>query len=219
MADEDRGRNGTGADESGDRSHAEPRGRDRRDDGIKSLFVRGLANGTRAEDLTAAFENYGVVKDEDAVYIPKDYYSGNIKGFAYIHDGQDPHEITAGRLIVQVLPRYSSQEEATKAYDKIEYLTINGRRLTVEWAQGDRKTPNEMRSKEGGGRSGGRRRSVDRYSSRNGRYERSRSRSRDRRRSRSRFGLPAAARDLATGRETEKGTGIVTVVGTDFLIR
>ncbi|KAI8612883.1 hypothetical protein BC830DRAFT_1170690 [Chytriomyces sp. MP71] len=43
--------------------------------------------------------------------------------------------------------RYETQEEADKAFDKIEYLTINGRRLTVEWAQGDRKTrmvPAEM---------------------------------------------------------------------------
>ncbi|KAJ3060198.1 hypothetical protein HDU99_006021, partial [Rhizoclosmatium hyalinum] len=56
----------------------EPRGRDRRDDSIRSLFVRGLASGTRAEDLTSAFETYGTVKD---VYIPKDYYNGGIKGF------------------------------------------------------------------------------------------------------------------------------------------
>ncbi|KAJ3009630.1 UNVERIFIED_CONTAM: Arginine/serine-rich splicing factor scl25a transcript I [Siphonaria sp. JEL0065] len=95
----------------------EPRGRDRRSDDIRSLFVRGLAAGTRAEDLTSAFETYGAVRD---VYIPKDYYSGGIKGFAYI--------------------QYASQEEADKAFDKIEYLTINGRRLTVEWAQGDRKS-------------------------------------------------------------------------------
>ncbi|KAI9330068.1 hypothetical protein BDR26DRAFT_714059 [Obelidium mucronatum] len=143
-------------------------GRDRRDDSIRSLFVRGLASGTRAEDLTSAFETYGTVKD---VYIPKDYYNGGIKGFAYI--------------------QYATQEEADKAFDKIEYLTINGRRLTVEWAQGDRKTPGQMRTKDsggGGGRGGGRRRSVDRHR----RDDRSRSRSRDRRRrsrSRSRYAV------------------------------
>ncbi|KAJ3069893.1 hypothetical protein HDU98_007061 [Podochytrium sp. JEL0797] len=114
-------------------------GRDRRDDSIRSLFVRGLASGTRAEDLTSAFETYGAVKD---VYIPRDYYSQGIKGFAYI--------------------QYATQEEADKAFDKIEYLTINGRRLTVEWAQGDRKTPVQMRTKDSSGRDIDRRRSPDR---------------------------------------------------------
>ncbi|KAJ3135364.1 hypothetical protein HK100_002855 [Physocladia obscura] len=153
------------------------RGRDRRDDSIKALFVRGLAQGTRfvfkcihlflmmknfnslclfsAEDLTAAFENYGNVKDE-----------------------------------------------ADKAFDKIEYLTINGRRLTVEWAQGDRKTPIQMKSKEGSG--GGRRRSSDRYRSHR---SRSRSRSRDRgdndrrRLSRSRSRSPPHRRNRSESRD------------------
>ncbi|KAJ3187562.1 Suppressor of the cold-sensitive snRNP biogenesis mutant brr1-1 [Irineochytrium annulatum] len=69
-----------------------------------------------AEDLTAAFENYGTVKD---VYIPKDFHSRQIKGFAYIE--------------------YADQEQADKAYSKIEYVTINGKKLTVEWAAGSRK--------------------------------------------------------------------------------
>ncbi|TPX57238.1 hypothetical protein CcCBS67573_g09275 [Chytriomyces confervae] len=111
-ADRDRGR-----DKDGDDKDKVRFGKDRRSDDVKSLFVRGLAQGTRAEDLNSAFETYGKVRD---VYIPKDYYSGGIKGFAYI--------------------QYESQAEADTAYDKIEYLTINGRRLTVEWASGDRKS-------------------------------------------------------------------------------
>ncbi|KAJ3294602.1 Serine/arginine-rich splicing factor 12 [Rhizoclosmatium sp. JEL0117] len=153
----------------------EPRGRDRRDDSIRSLFVRGLASGTRAEDLTSAFETYGTVKD---VYIPKDYYNGGIKGFAYI--------------------QYATQEEADKAFEKIEYLTINGRRLTVEWAQGDRKTPNQMRSKDAP-----RRRTPDRYR-RDNRDNRDRSRSRDRRRrSRSRSRSPPRRRDRSRSRDRD----------------
>ncbi|KAJ3006753.1 UNVERIFIED_CONTAM: Serine/arginine-rich splicing factor 10 [Siphonaria sp. JEL0065] len=168
--------------ERDERREREPRGRDRRSDDIRSLFVRGLAAGTRAEDLTSAFETYGAVRD---VYIPKDYYSGGIKGFAYI--------------------QYASQEEADKAFDKIEYLTINGRRLTVEWAQGDRKTPGQMRTKDaprGGG--GGRRRSVDRYRRDDRRDDRSRSRSRDRRRrSRSRSRSPPRRRDRSRSRDRD----------------
>ncbi|TPX63777.1 hypothetical protein CcCBS67573_g08587 [Chytriomyces confervae] len=162
-----------GRDKDGDDKDKVRFGKDRRSDDVKSLFVRGLAQGTRAEDLNSAFETYGKVRD---VYIPKDYYSGGIKGFAYI--------------------QYESQAEADTAYDKIEYLTINGRRLTVEWASGDRKTPGQMRNKDGsraggsnsGSGGGGRRRSVERYRPRDSGRSRSRSRSRDRRRrSRSRY--------------------------------
>ncbi|KAI8611379.1 hypothetical protein BC830DRAFT_1171927 [Chytriomyces sp. MP71] len=68
--------------DDGERPREERRfGKDRRSDSVKSLYVRGLAAGTRAEDLNSAFETYGQVRD---VYIPKDYYSGGIKGFAYI---------------------------------------------------------------------------------------------------------------------------------------
>ncbi|KAJ3398856.1 Serine/arginine-rich splicing factor 12 [Chytriomyces hyalinus] len=153
-----------GRDKDGDDKDKVRFGKDRRSDDVKSLFVRGLAQGTRLKKLATA------------VYIPKDYYSGGIKGFAYI--------------------QYESQAEADTAYDKIEYLTINGRRLTVEWASGDRKTPGQMRNKDGsraggsnsGSGGGGRRRSVERYRPRDSGRSRSRSRSRDRRRrSRSRY--------------------------------
>ncbi|KAJ3049687.1 hypothetical protein HK097_009352 [Rhizophlyctis rosea] len=91
----------------------------------KSLFVRGLADGTRPEDLLAAFNRYGNVKD---VYLPKDYYTGEPRGFAYI--------------------QYETQEEADLAYNKIEYITVNGEDLKLEWASGSRKRPEQMRARD-----------------------------------------------------------------------
>ncbi|ORY39429.1 hypothetical protein BCR33DRAFT_768758 [Rhizoclosmatium globosum] len=138
----------------------EPRGRDRRDDSIRSLFVRGLASGTRAEDLTSAFETYGTVKD---VYIPKDYYNGGIKGFAYI--------------------QYATQEEADKAFEKIEYLTSMaalptkcGRRMLLDE---ELLTGTEETTATGSRSRDRRRRSRSRSRSPPRRRDRSRSRDRD----------------------------------------
>ncbi|KAJ3034566.1 hypothetical protein HDV00_004929 [Rhizophlyctis rosea] len=91
----------------------------------KSLFVRGLTSGTRAEDLLAAFKSYGNVKD---VYLPRDYYTGKARGFAYI--------------------QYETQQEAELAFEKIEYITVNGEDLKLEWAAGNRKRPEQMRARD-----------------------------------------------------------------------
>ncbi|KAJ3099333.1 Serine/arginine-rich splicing factor 12 [Phlyctochytrium planicorne] len=118
-------------DRSGDRNRSRDRS-DRRNDRdrsrerepVRSLYIRGLADGTRSDDLMAAFEKYGKVRD---VYIPKDFYNNRIRGFAYV--------------------QYHEQAEADRAYQRIEYLTINGKQLKVEWAAGNRKTPDQMRKK------------------------------------------------------------------------
>ncbi|KAF9128640.1 hypothetical protein BGW39_004859 [Mortierella sp. 14UC] len=54
--------------------------RDRRNDAV-SLYVSGFKDNTRPSDLATLFESHGRVAD---VYIPKDYYTGNPRGFAYI---------------------------------------------------------------------------------------------------------------------------------------
>ncbi|KAJ3329181.1 hypothetical protein HDU76_008458 [Blyttiomyces sp. JEL0837] len=123
-----------------------------------------------SEDLLKAFEDYGKVKD---VYIPRNYYTGDIRGFAYI--------------------QYSDQEDAERAFRKIDHVKVNGEKLTVEWASGNRKTPNQMKFRgDVRSRSRSPRRTRDRRRSRSRsrsprrrdsdrrRRSRSRSRSRDR---------------------------------------
>ncbi|KPM11061.1 RNA recognition motif containing protein 2 [Sarcoptes scabiei] len=46
-----------------------------------SLFIKRIPFETRSDDLRALFSRYGRVKD---VYIPRDYYSKRIRGFAYV---------------------------------------------------------------------------------------------------------------------------------------
>ncbi|KAF8928831.1 hypothetical protein BGZ58_009339 [Dissophora ornata] len=54
--------------------------RDRNDNAV-SLHVSGFKDNTRPSDLASLFEPHGRISD---VYIPKDYYSGLSRGFAYI---------------------------------------------------------------------------------------------------------------------------------------
>ncbi|TPX67671.1 hypothetical protein SpCBS45565_g03651 [Spizellomyces sp. 'palustris'] len=107
-----------GRSRSGSRSSRAPK------EEVRSLFIRGLSDTTRSQDLLEAFQTYGTVTD---CYLPRDYYTGKPRGFAYI--------------------QYATQEEADRAFSKIEYITINGRTVTIEWAAGRRKTPIEMRGR------------------------------------------------------------------------
>ncbi|CAN7997120.1 unnamed protein product, partial [Ixodes hexagonus] len=139
-----------------------------------SLFIRNVPDGTRPEDLRSLFGKYGPITD---VYIPVDYYARRPRGFAYVQYPLDA-------------------EDAMYSLDRTRFY---GRELEIEFAQGDRKTPSEMRGRERnrrtrspyGGRHddrGGRRsrsRSPygrDRSPRRSRRRSYSRSRSRDRRR-------------------------------------
>ncbi|KAI8818218.1 uncharacterized protein EV422DRAFT_194436 [Fimicolochytrium jonesii] len=181
--DRGRGRERGGRDRSDDRRDGGDRngrgGRGRNgggggggDDEVRSLFVRGLADGTRSEDLIQAFKAYGDVID---CYLPVDYYTGKSRGFAYI--------------------QFADQEQANIAFTKIEYITISGRTLTVEWAAGRRKTPGEMRGRGPRNNDRPRRRSPGDSYRPNDRSPRRRRRSRTRSRSRSRDRSPRRGGD------------------------
>ncbi|XP_023217182.1 serine/arginine-rich splicing factor 12-like [Centruroides vittatus] len=118
-----------------------------------SLFVRNVPDGTRPEELRSLFAKYGPITD---VYIPLDYYTRRTRGFAYIQfeDVRDA-------------------EDAIYALDRTRFF---GRELEIEFAQGDRKTPSEMRNKERGPR----RPRSPYYGSRYDDYRSSRRRSRSR---------------------------------------
>lgn len=118
----------------------------------KSLFIKGLNEETTQHDLRELFSRYGTVND---IYIPMSYHTRRPRGFAYV--------------------AFDSLDEAKRAVRKLDGTIYNGREIKVEHAQGDRKTPHEMREKDG---------------PRNGNRSRRRSFSRDRDRDRGDFSRP-----------------------------
>ncbi|XP_070541137.1 serine/arginine-rich splicing factor 12-like isoform X2 [Ptychodera flava] len=122
-----------------------------------SLYVRNVPDGTRPEELRQLFGKYGPISD---VYVPLDYYTRRPRGFAYV--------------------QFEDIRDAEDAKYNLNHYRFYGRELDIQFAQGDRKTPGQMRGKE---RTSSRRGYSDRYE--RGRY-RSRSRSPYDRRSRSR---------------------------------
>ncbi|XP_035285094.1 serine/arginine-rich splicing factor 10 [Anguilla rostrata] len=124
-----------------------------------SLFIRNISDETRPEDMRREFGRYGPIVD---VYIPVDFYTRRPRGFAYI--------------------QFEDVRDAEDALHNLDRKWVCGRQIEIQFAQGDRKTPNQMKGKE-------RRspRSFSRYDDyeRDGRRRRSRSRSYERRRSRS----------------------------------
>ncbi|XP_029957852.1 serine/arginine-rich splicing factor 10 isoform X2 [Salarias fasciatus] len=123
-----------------------------------SLFVRNISDESRPEDLRREFGRYGPIVD---VYIPLDFYSRRPRGFAYI--------------------QFEDVRDAEDALHNLDRKCVCGREIEIQFAQGDRKTPNQMKAKERHSP-----RSFSRYDDeRDNRRRRSRSRSYDRRRSRS----------------------------------
>uniref|UniRef100_A0A8C9IEC2 Serine/arginine-rich splicing factor 10 n=1 Tax=Piliocolobus tephrosceles TaxID=591936 RepID=A0A8C9IEC2_9PRIM len=121
-----------------------------------SLFFRNVAEDTRSEDLRHEFGHYGPIVD---VYAPLDFYTRHPRGFAHV--------------------QFEDVHDAEDALHNLDRKWICGQQTEIQFAQGDRKTPNQMKAKE--------ERNV--YSSSRyddyDRYRHSRSRSYERRRSRS----------------------------------
>ncbi|XP_017291807.1 serine/arginine-rich splicing factor 10 isoform X2 [Kryptolebias marmoratus] len=143
-----------------------------------SLFVRNISDESRPEDLRREFGRYGPIVD---VYIPLDFYTRQPRGFAYI--------------------QFEDVRDAEDALHSLDRKWVCGRQIEIQFAQGDRKTPNQMKSKErrSPGRSSryddypdswrrrSRSRSYDRYRSRSPSYDRRRRRSESPRESRGRM--------------------------------
>jgi len=129
-----------------------------------SLYVRGLAEKVRYEDLKKIFGRYGRLVD---ITLPLDYYTRDAKGYGFVE--------------------YEESRDAEEALHALDRYRLFGRELEVEFARGDRKTPSEMRSREkearygrgGGGGNFGRR---DRSRSRERRQRSGSPVARDRRR-------------------------------------
>ncbi|KGN66890.2 serine/arginine-rich SC35-like splicing factor SCL30A isoform X1 [Cucumis sativus] len=123
-----------------------------------SLLVRNLSHDCRPEDLRRPFGQFGAIKD---IYLPKDYYTGEPRGFGFV--------------------QYVDPADAADAKHHMDGCVLLGRELTVVFAEENRKKPSDMRARErGSGRYHDRRRSPPRsprYSrspaQRRGRYSRS----------------------------------------------
>ncbi|WOK92507.1 serine/arginine-rich SC35-like splicing factor SCL33 [Canna indica] len=131
-----------------------PRGRysSRGRDLPTSLLVRNLRRDCRAEDLRRPFAQFGPLKD---IYLPRDYYSGEPRGFGFI--------------------QYVDPADAAEAKYQMDGQILLGREVTVVFAEENRKKPTEMRARERRGRTYDHRRSP--RHSHSPRHHRSRSRS------------------------------------------
>ncbi|XP_018477188.1 serine/arginine-rich SC35-like splicing factor SCL30 [Raphanus sativus] len=118
-----------------------------------SLLVRNIPLDCRPEELRVPFERFGPVRD---VYIPRDYYSGEPRGFAFVE--------------------FVDAYDAGEAQRSMNRRVFGGREITVVVASESRKRPEEMRVKT-------RTRSREPSGSRGRSHGRSRSRSISRSRS------------------------------------
>ncbi|KAI3747066.1 hypothetical protein L6452_09509 [Arctium lappa] len=119
-----------------------------------SLLVRNLRHDCRPEDLRRPFGQFGPLKD---IYLPRDYYSGEPRGFGFV--------------------QFLDPADAAEAKYQMDGQILLGRQLTVVFAEENRKKPTDMRQRErrgGSGRPSDRRRSPPaRYSRSPPRYSRS----------------------------------------------
>ncbi|XP_069140855.1 serine/arginine-rich splicing factor 10-like isoform X2 [Argopecten irradians] len=97
-----------------------------------SLYVRNVPDNTRTEELRSLFGKYGPLKD---VYVPVDYFTRRPRGFAYI--------------------QFEDPRDADDALYHLDRTRFYGRELEIEFARGDRKSPNQMKTKERSSRRGG----------------------------------------------------------------
>ncbi|XP_008802724.2 serine/arginine-rich SC35-like splicing factor SCL30 isoform X3 [Phoenix dactylifera] len=96
----------------------------RKEQNNRSLLVRNIPLNCRPEDLRAAFERFGPVRD---VYLPKDYYTGMPRGFGFV-EFVDPYD-------------------ASEAQYHMNRQIFGGREITVVLAAESRKRPEDMRNR------------------------------------------------------------------------
>ncbi|PWA79185.1 serine/arginine-rich SC35-like splicing factor SCL33 [Artemisia annua] len=77
------------------------------------------------EDLRGPFGEFGPLKD---VYLPRDYYTGEPRGFGFV--------------------QYLDPDDAAEAKYHMDGQILLGRELTVVFAEENRKKPSEMRARE-----------------------------------------------------------------------
>lgn len=83
----------------------------------KSLFVRPIGATTRPDELKMEFAKFGAVRD---VHIPVNFKTREPRGFAYIE--------------------MEDNEGAANAQAQADGLEFNGVKMTVQFAEGERKS-------------------------------------------------------------------------------
>eukprot|EP00884_Botryococcus_braunii_P017091 jgi/Botrbrau1/4065/Bobra.152_3s0021.1 len=91
-----------------------------------SLLVKALPANTRREDLLAAFGSFGCISD---VNLPRDYHTGQFRGFAFI--------------------KFADRRDAERALYEHDAWRFFGVQVQVILATRGRKTPEEMALREG----------------------------------------------------------------------
>ncbi|XP_051180446.1 uncharacterized protein [Lolium perenne] len=89
----------------------------KKEQGSISLLVRNISHDC-SYDLLAAFQKFGRIRD---FYIPKDYYSGEPRGFAFIE--------------------FWDSRDASEAQRRMNHKMVCGREINVVRAEGKRKHP------------------------------------------------------------------------------
>ncbi|KAA0043761.1 serine/arginine-rich SC35-like splicing factor SCL33 isoform X1 [Cucumis melo var. makuwa] len=97
----------------------------RRRDLPTSLLVRNLRHDCRPEDLRGLFGRFGPLKD---IYLPRDYYSGEPRGFGFV--------------------QFVDAADAADAKYELDGQVLLGHELTVVFAEENRKRPEEMRARD-----------------------------------------------------------------------
>ena len=83
----------------------------------RSLFIRPIDPSITSDDILPHFAPYGDIRD---VHIPVDFHTQKARGFAYIE--------------------YEEVADAEVAQKNLQELVINGKRISVQFAFGDRKS-------------------------------------------------------------------------------
>merc|ERR1711935_389308 len=91
----------------------------------KSLFVRPITADTRPDELKLEFAKFGEVVD---VHVPCDFKTRTPRGFAYIE--------------------FVDDEAAAMAQEKADGMELAGKKLTVKFADGERKSAGQMKGQK-----------------------------------------------------------------------
>jgi len=128
-------------------------------EGMTSLKIDNISTRTGPNELRRAFDRYGEIGD---IHIPRDRYTGDNKGFAFV--------------------RFYARRDAETAMDKMDGERVDGRLVRVVMARYsrpcDERKGRNSRDKDEGGR-GGRDRNRSRSRDRPSRRQRSKSASSD----------------------------------------
>lgn len=83
--------------------------------------MQNLHYGARSDELRDIFKEYGIVRD---VYIPLDYNAKRLRGFAYV--------------------QFEDPSDAINALDDLDDNKYMDRKMRINFAREDRKTPAEI---------------------------------------------------------------------------